>query len=192
MLFDRIVLPEDVLATDILPARFPEFNWDRLQASGISIPADIARRLETLWEAHVASVAQSPLPNELAVPVAYLEGATRQVLINAYERNPNARCDCVRHYGVSCVICGFNFGRAYGEIGEGFIHVHHLKDLATVGREYEVNPIEDLRPVCPNCHAMLHVERPAMTLERLRAILESARGQSIAPAVIRTHTLPMQ
>lgn len=75
------------------------------------------------------------------------------------------------HYGATCVVCGFNFAAIYGEIGNGFIHVHHLKDLATVGGEYEVDPIQDLRPVCPNCHAMLHVETPAMSVERLSEIV---------------------
>ncbi len=36
-------------------------------------------------------------------------------------------------------------------MGEGFIHVHHLKPLSEVGYEYRVDPIRDLRPVCPNC-----------------------------------------
>ncbi len=42
----------------------------------------------------------------------------------------------------------------YGELGEGVIHVHHLKELRSLGEEYQVDPIEDLRPVCPNCHAI--------------------------------------
>jgi 5-methylcytosine-specific restriction protein A len=73
------------------------------------------------------------------------------------------------------MVCGFDFAKLYGEIGEGFIHVHHLRDLATVGGEYEVDPIKDLRPVCPNCHAMLHVETPAIGIEDLRALI-AARG----------------
>ena len=63
---------------------------------------------------------------------------------------------------------GFDFGEVYGELGEGFIHVHHLLDLSTIGEEYEVDPIKDLHPVCPNCHAMLHREVPAMSIKKLR------------------------
>lgn len=111
------------------------------------------------------------LPTEVSAPAKYVEGATRVVSVNAYERNPSARRACVDHFGFTCGVCGFCFRTFYGEIGEGFIHVHHLRDLSTVGGEYEVDPIKDLRPVCPNCHAMLHTETPAMSIERLKEII---------------------
>jgi 5-methylcytosine-specific restriction protein A len=56
-------------------------------------------------------------------------------------------------------------------LGQGFIHVHHLKELASIAKEYEVDPIKDLRPVCPNCHAMLHQRKPALTISKLRQLL---------------------
>ena len=46
----------------------------------------------------------------------------------------------------------------YGEIGKDFIHVHHLIPLNEIGKEYIVDYKNDLIPVCPNCHAMLHRE----------------------------------
>jgi predicted HNH restriction endonuclease len=94
--------------------------------------------------------------------------------VNSYERNPAARRACIAHYGTGCSVCGFNFGQVYGDLGEGYIHVHHLRDLATIGTEYEVDPIADLRPVCPNCHAMLHRETPAMSIEELKEIIEQS------------------
>lgn len=57
--------------------------------------------------------------------------------------------------GYRCAVCGFDFYETYGEIGKDFIHIHHLKPLADLGGEKEV-AVDDLRPVCPNCHAMLH------------------------------------
>ena len=72
------------------------------------------------------------------------EGAIRQISVNAYERNPTARALCIQHYGPTCVVCGFNFGRAYGEIGQDFIHVHHLLELSQIAREYRVDPVTDL------------------------------------------------
>lgn len=114
-------------------------------------------------------------PNEVSTPSLYIEGAVRTVAVNAYERNPNARRACVEHYGYACAVCEFDFAGVYGAIGEGFIHVHHLRDLATVGEEYEVDPIQDLRPVCPNCHAMLHRETPAMSISKLRSIVGACR-----------------
>lgn len=100
------------------------------------------------------------------------EGATKQISVNVYERNPVARSKCIEHYGCSCVICGFIFEKTYGELGKDFIHVHHLKELHTIGEEYEVNPIVDLRPVCPNCHAMLHKRKPAYSIEKLKNLLK--------------------
>ncbi|WP_240339788.1 DUF3427 domain-containing protein [Halobacillus ihumii] len=106
---------------------------------------------------------------EVTDPKKYKEGTTKQISVNVYERNPTARSKCIDHYGCSCVICRFNFEEAYGEIGKGFIHVHHLKELHEIGEEYEVDPIEDLRPVCPNCHAILHRRKPAYSIEDLQA-----------------------
>ncbi|WP_075979940.1 HNH endonuclease [Bacillus massilinigeriensis] len=84
------------------------------------------------------------------------EGAKKQVLVNAYERNYKARQQCIDHYGCHCSVCGFDFAKFYGEEFEGKIHVHHLKALSEINGEYEVDPINDLRPVCPNCHLALH------------------------------------
>ena len=57
----------------------------------------------------------------------------------------------------------------YGTLGRSFIHVHHLRELFQVPPGYIVDPVNDLRPVCPNCHAMIH-RGPglALTVEELR------------------------
>lgn len=95
--------------------------------------------------------------------------------MNVHERNPAARRACIEHHGCRCAVCGFSFGETYGSIGEGVIHVHHLVPLSEVDEEYEVDPEDDLRPVCPNCHAMLHVQNPPLSVEELR---DCARGLS--------------
>jgi predicted HNH restriction endonuclease len=84
------------------------------------------------------------------------EGAKKQFLVNVYERNYKARQQCIEYYGCFCSVCGFDFAKFYGEEFEGKIHIHHLKALSEVNEEYEVDPINDLRPVCPNCHLALH------------------------------------
>ena len=33
------------------------------------------------------------------------------------------------------------------EVGEGFIHVHHIKPVSEIGETYQVDPIDDLIPV---------------------------------------------
>ncbi|WP_342051567.1 MULTISPECIES: HNH endonuclease [unclassified Cupriavidus] len=108
-------------------------------------------------------------PDEVDLdPRGLVEGAVKQVFVNQYERNSKARNACIRHWGTSCYVCRFDFLKSYGEMGRGFIHVHHLTELASVRQEYEVDPKKDLRPVCPNCHAMLHTRRPALDIEELR------------------------
>lgn len=84
------------------------------------------------------------------------EGKRKSVTVNIYERNPIARKQCIEHYGVQCQVCDFDFKKIYGPVGKDFIHVHHIKPLHEIQRDYIVNPIQDLIPVCPNCHAMLH------------------------------------
>jgi 5-methylcytosine-specific restriction protein A len=96
------------------------------------------------------------------------EGAKQEIVVNRYERNPEARRACIAHYGCKCGVCDFDFEQIFGEMGKGYIHVHHIVPLSNVGQRYRVNPIKDLRPVCPNCHAMLH-QKPEMSIEQLKA-----------------------
>ena len=101
----------------------------------------------------------------------YREGAVRQVSVNVYERDRAARQACIDRYGSSCVVCGLRFEDRYGAIGVGYIHVHHLQPVSEIGADYEVNPVEDLCPVCPNCHAMIHQRRPSYSVEDIRKML---------------------
>ena len=84
------------------------------------------------------------------------EGAKKQVFVNKYERSAESRRKCIEYHGCRCAVCGMDFGEVYGDIGEGFIHVHHKVPLYKINKEYKVNYKTDLVPVCPNCHAMLH------------------------------------
>ncbi|MCC6804116.1 MAG: HNH endonuclease, partial [Anaerolineae bacterium] len=104
-----------------------------------------------------------------------------QVTVNRYERDPKAREACIQHYGTSCCVCGFDFGVFYGEIGKTFIHVHHLNPISTQDGTHQVDPIRDLRPVCPNCHAMLHRETPPLTIEHLRELIGRKGGTQLEP-----------
>jgi 5-methylcytosine-specific restriction protein A len=111
-------------------------------------------------------------PDEVVEVQNLKEGSIRQVTVNAYERNNQARKICIKYYGTNCYVCGVNFEKIYGEIGQGFIHVHHLIPLSEINQEYEVDPIQDLRPVCPNCHAMIHQKNPPYTIEQIQNMLQ--------------------
>lgn len=115
--------------------------------------------------------AGSVLPEEIVQTDGLVEGAIRTITINAYERNPEARRRCIAHYGASCMACGFDFGTTYGEFADGFIHVHHVKPLSEIGTEYVVDPVADLRPVCPNCHAVIHLGGSCRSIDEIRRLL---------------------
>jgi len=100
------------------------------------------------------------------------EGIKRTVTVNLYERNPKARKQCIEHWKAICVACDFDFEYFYGEIGKGFIHVHHLTPLSQIGQSYQIDPIKDLVPVCPNCHAMIHRYEPPLSIEQLKSSIK--------------------
>jgi hypothetical protein len=121
-------------------------------------------------------------PDELPAGEPVREGAARTVTVNAYERDPAARARCIAHHGTRCGVCGMAFGERYGPVAAEFIHVHHLRPLAEVGAEHEVDPVADLRPVCPNCHAVLHLRTPAYSIEEARGFLRpDASGAPARP-----------
>lgn len=108
------------------------------------------------------------IPEEMGMNLP--EGAIKRITVNAYERNRKARQLCLKKYGFKCYVCGFDFEAFYGKIGKNFIEVHHIKPLSELNKEYIVDPVNDLIPVCPNCHSMLH--RANITVEELRNIVE--------------------
>jgi 5-methylcytosine-specific restriction protein A len=113
----------------------------------------------------------------------YEEGAVTRVLVNRYERDRAARAECIAHHGTTCIVCGFNFEQRYGELGRNFIHVHHVREISTLGPGYRVDPKTDLVPLCPNCHAMAHRKTPALTPAQLRRRLRPrVTGQRSAGA----------
>lgn len=101
----------------------------------------------------------------------YKEGGVSRYETNRYERNPVNRELCLVANGYTCKICGFNFEKKYGEIGHNFIHVHHIVPVSQKEEAYYINPVNDLIPVCPNCHAMLHRKDPPLMPSDLKKIL---------------------
>jgi len=115
------------------------------------------------------------LPNEV-MPYEeqelFREGKVTQVFVNKYERSQTARIKCIEHYGYKCYVCHFDFGKTYGKIAEGFIHVHHKVPLAEFNEEYKVNPIKDLVPLCANCHSVVHLSKPVLTVQKLKKLIK--------------------
>lgn len=146
------------------------------ESSGISIKQSVISELESKWFEFCTShqyMSSSFFSSDSkdADQVILYEGTPIDIIQTKYERNPAARKRCLEYHGYSCMVCKINFEKTYGEIGKGFIHVHHIHQLADKGYEHKVNPVEDLVPVCPNCHAMIHAKRPAYTIDEMRNLI---------------------
>lgn len=112
----------------------------------------------------------------------FTEGSVKPVLVNAYERNPKARERCIDYYKkknsrLFCEICGFDFGKFYGEKFEDKLHIHHLTEISTIGEEYKINPIIDLIPICANCHVIIHSKKPAYKPDEIRKMIRKAANK---------------
>jgi hypothetical protein len=116
-----------------------------------------------------------PAPDEVSDSESFIEGAARSIVVNAYERNAAARAACIAIYGTVCVICGFDFGKTYGADADGYTHVHHLKPLSMLRKTYKINPKTDLRPVCPNCHAVIHLGSSVRSIEEVKVMMFNAK-----------------
>lgn len=98
---------------------------------------------------------------------------THLVTITTHERNINARNKCIQSKGTKCFVCGFDFEKTYGELGKGFIHIHHVTPISNRDGRYEIEVEKELFPVCPNCHAMLHRRKDStLSIEELKLIIQ--------------------
>lgn len=113
-------------------------------------------------------------PSELSPEEEILipEGAKLKVTVNKYERSKKAREKCIDYWKYTCSVCTMEFENVYGDIGKDYIHVHHKVPISEIGLKYKINPIKDLIPICPNCHAMIHKRRPPYTIEELKRKLK--------------------
>ncbi len=171
-IIDVSLLPQPI-SLEVLKKHFPEWGYLNYPRSYSTVPPEYVQVFDKI----IGEAEQQELsfPEEVADPKTFYEGATKQVAVNVYERSPAARQACLNHYGSNCFVCGFNFEKQYGKSGAGFIHVHHLKPLSEIGTKYKLDPVRDLRPVCPNCHAMIHKRTPPYTIQEMKKMLSETR-----------------
>jgi 5-methylcytosine-specific restriction protein A len=74
------------------------------------------------------------------------------------------------HGCLRCEACSFDFKATYGLRGARFIEAHHIKPVHTLVPGSKTRP-EDLVLLCSNCHRMVHVQRPWLTVQELRHLL---------------------
>lgn len=74
-----------------------------------------------------------------------------------------------------CQICGFDYGKSYGRLGDDFAEAHHIVPLAT-NEKQRTTTVDDLITVCANCHRMLHrMSGTANDISKLRKIMDKTK-----------------
>lgn len=154
--------------------RFAGVNWNT-QTSGIAIVAPAARLLEMEWGRRTGSRFE-PIAEEI---LDAKNAGAGLATINMFERLAIPRARCIEHYGMRCVVCNFDYSGFYGESAEGLVQVHHLAHAETPNA-YTIDPVRDLRPVCANCHTVLHRREPPYTIEEVKEMLEIGRAVTVA------------
>lgn len=96
------------------------------------------------------------------------EGSAYEKTITKHERNPINRRLCLQLKGYACAVCGIEFEKVYGKIGHNFIEVHHINPVADMGDDHVVDIINELIPLCSNCHSMIHRRKPPYSIEELK------------------------
>ena len=125
-----------------------------------------------------------PLPHPSYKPedgdaeIVFVEGARTSSVVSRYERDPRAREACLKEHGPTCVVCGMTFAKRYGPDTKDCIEVHHLAPLADIGKAHPVHLGKDLRPVCPNCHRVIHRGPNGLwSIEEAKALLDDAANK---------------
>ena len=165
-------------------------SWNRLVLSFSVREMELGRRddesdrnIVIRWTRRFATALVGILPLQGEEPfggkgkVGFEEGASTLVQVNRYERDPRNRAAAILLRGSSCRVCGLDLGVRYGQIAEGFIEVHHIKPVSQLGRDYIIDPMKDLVPICPNCHAVVHRRDPPLSVDELRKILDKQKSR---------------
>lgn len=128
----------------------------------------VKKNLVAVIETHPSPEPQS----DTEASTTHTEGARKEMAMERAYRNRDARNECIRIWGAQCQVCGMRFKDYYGDMpGEEFIEVHHLIPISTRDTEYQIDPTQELVPLCSNCHSMIHRgTNGPMSLDELRNI----------------------
>ncbi|MDF4204884.1 HNH endonuclease [Maribacter sp. SA7] len=99
----------------------------------------------------------------------FLEGFKKEIKTENSYRSGKLVKLAKEKYGTDCVVCGFSFEQKYGQHGKDFIEIHHLIPIENGTRKSTIN---DVAPVCSNCHRMLHKGKTMLSIEYLKEIIE--------------------
>lgn len=120
-------------------------------------------------------VSSTPQLDEEEEEKQRLEGRMTESKVLRRQRNRQARQQCLEASGYKCYICGFDFEKTYGEIGKGFLEVHHKRPISTYEEEHEI-PQSELVALCSNCHSMVHRRKEAMDVDELKNLVQNKQN----------------
>src|SRR5262249_50854096 len=129
--------------------------------------AQIATEIRSLAARGAAPVAPEPDEEEVDAiegRILYRRHRMRERDLKIISRKKTAVLNATGR--LACEACDVDFGERYGQRGEGFIECHHTKPLADSGET--VTRLDDLALLCSNCHRMVHVRRPMLSIGELR------------------------
>jgi 5-methylcytosine-specific restriction enzyme A len=159
-----------------------KLSLSALLEKGLKAAPQGPMKLNEVLESYISSTFSTAnneyFPETIEESPEIFEGIKKQVYVNRYERSSVARAKCIEAHGCVCEICTFNFEEQYGELGKEFIHVHHITPIHSIGINYKIDYVNDLIPVCPNCHAMLHrkINGRYYSVPELISLLRSLRN----------------
>lgn len=107
----------------------------------------------------------------------YYEGRKKEVRLLNRIRNRAARDECLRISEGKCYVCGFDFGETYGNIGKGFLEVHHKKPLNQYNDCHPIT-LDKLCAVCSNCHRMIHRTKEPMDVEEFKLFVQNKKNNN--------------
>jgi hypothetical protein len=127
----------------------------------------------------VGQISEGDAPAYSVNQFEFVEGTQNTAERQFFARNRLLRETAIQKFGVKCTVCGFDFESKYGVWGRGYIEVHHLETMASrgatsSGTEGWTTSVNDVRPLCANCHRMAHRRSPPLSIDELKRLIALA------------------
>ena len=115
------------------------------------------------------------------------EGIKTIYTTTIYRRSKELRDFAIQHYTqkdhIPCICCNFDFEKIYGDLGKGFIEMHHIKPIFKYEDEdlekTMIKAIKNIVPVCSNCHRIIHRnKKKPIDIDYLAKIIKENQQQS--------------
>lgn len=161
-LFEAIMMPK-VKSEPVVVKESPK---EHIPVKEVSTIQEVTKKVEPVVQ-KVEQRAETIQQSEIVQEETKVKEESKQLT------KEQIKAECIDYYGAICDICGFDYGYTYGEAYEMAIEVHNTKEESVEEILPHTHPIEDLVPICHNCHHILHTHRPALTIEQMRQMIKA-------------------